>query len=187
MQPACVRGFHQHYILHCPRRGKQRHCVVAYSLTHLMTQALQRRAACSGCQACRPHSTHPLVCIAVISITPCTAWLVTIYAGSATLSNMFRVPGLQATLTATPPLLNQPPMQSVTVDYVTPSARLRWVTDSERTAVDDASWRCVSHSCWQRWIDAAHYRKLVWCRALRESKNVTAQAEHMFVLAPGCD
>jgi hypothetical protein len=48
-------------------------------------------------------------------------------AGSATLSNVFRVPRLQATLTGTPPLLNQPPTQSLTVDYVTPSARLRWV------------------------------------------------------------
>ncbi|WIA32366.1 hypothetical protein OEZ86_003199 [Tetradesmus obliquus] len=47
--------------------------------------------------------------------------------GSATLSNLFRVPGLQATITSTPPLLSQPPAQSVTVDYVTPSARLRAV------------------------------------------------------------
>ncbi|WIA12235.1 hypothetical protein OEZ85_012301 [Tetradesmus obliquus] len=54
--------------------------------------------------------------------------------GSATLSNLFRVPGLQATITSTPPVLSQPPAQSVTVDYVTPSARLRAVA----TPVDPA-------------------------------------------------
>jgi hypothetical protein len=86
------------------------------------------------CQALQAphHRCNPVLCVAAITITSCTVCGVINNAGSATLSNMFRVPGLQATLTATPPLLNQPPMQSVTVDYVTPSARLRWVMQQLR-------------------------------------------------------
>eukprot|EP00879_Flechtneria_rotunda_P000433 GHRR01000528.1.p1 GENE.GHRR01000528.1~~GHRR01000528.1.p1 ORF type:complete len:330 (+),score=115.45 GHRR01000528.1:234-1223(+) len=45
---------------------------------------------------------------------------------SATLSNLFRVPGLQATLTSTPPVLGQAGgPHSLTVDYTTPLARIR--------------------------------------------------------------
>lgn len=60
---------------------------------------------------------------------PCCAVLCAVFhlpAGSATVSNLFSVPGLQATLTSTPPLLGQQPAaHSLTLDYVTAAARLR--------------------------------------------------------------
>jgi hypothetical protein len=83
-------------------------------------------------------------------------------AGSATLSNMFRVPGLQATLTATPPLLNQPPMQSVTVDYVTPSARLRWVAQQH---VHAAVWLGTSAATPDGLLVARHCERCGVCGA----------------------
>eukprot|EP00878_Enallax_costatus_P000303 GHUV01000376.1.p1 GENE.GHUV01000376.1~~GHUV01000376.1.p1 ORF type:complete len:327 (+),score=88.28 GHUV01000376.1:226-1206(+) len=47
--------------------------------------------------------------------------------GAATFSNIMNVPGLQATLTSSPPLGGQSPSNTLTLDYITQQARFRTI------------------------------------------------------------
>lgn len=52
--------------------------------------------------------------------------------GAATISNLLNMPGLQATITSTPPLSGQPVSNSLTLDYITPQARFRTIVSPDR-------------------------------------------------------